>query len=202
MKYQRGIWIPDSESWPRWSAKYEQKCYRELNLTGNVCLDIGAHVGIWSKRLSKDFSKVICFEPLSKHIECHKENCKELNNVFLYEYALSDIETDAIMTTKDRNSGMSSLEQKKFRNKKEEVVKTKTLDSFKFEKIDFMKIDVEGYEEHALMGAKKTILEYSPKIFIEIWGVKFEKVSQLISSMGYNTMKKVGYDNYFYTKEL
>ena len=43
-----------------------------------LCLDIGSHVGIWSKRLSKDFNKVICFEPLQKHIDCHMKNCENL----------------------------------------------------------------------------------------------------------------------------
>lgn len=195
MRYQQGIWLPDKDTASFWSDEYEKRDYNKLNLSGDVCLDIGAHVGIWTKRLSMDFSQVICFEPLSMHRECHEENCKGLNNITLHEYALSDIETKAIMTTKDKNSGMSSLEKKRFRNKKEVFVKTKTLDSFNFDKIDFMKIDVEGHGYKVLKGGIETILRCKPRIFIEMWGSEFDKTSQLLEEFGY-TVNKISRQNY------
>ena len=92
MKYQKGIWIPEDDNEKSWSEGYESRQYKKLNLSGKLCLDIGAHVGIWTKRLSRDFDDVICFEPLPKHIDCHKKNCEGLNNVTLHQYALSDEE--------------------------------------------------------------------------------------------------------------
>ena len=77
MRYQKGIWIPKKDTWKVWSKNYEIKAYNKLQLKGDLCLDIGSHVGIWSKRLSKDFNKVICFEPLQKHIDCHMKNCEK-----------------------------------------------------------------------------------------------------------------------------
>ena len=81
MKKQKGIWIPEKDTWYGWGENFESREYKKLQLCGNFCLDIGAHVGIWTKRLSRDFSQVLCFEPLQKHIECHKKNCEDLNNV-------------------------------------------------------------------------------------------------------------------------
>jgi len=192
MKKQKEIWIPEKDTWHVWGEKYESREYKKLQLSGNLCLDIGAHVGIWTKRLSRDFSQVLCFEPLQKHIECHKKNCEYLNNVTLYEYALSDVETDSIMTTKDHNSGMSSLLELKFKDKETIIVKTKTLDSFNLPKVDFMKIDVEGYEAKVLSGAKETITKWKPKIYIEIWKKNVNDISKILDEMGYSVTKMSG----------
>ena len=186
MKKQRGIWIPTQDNWKGWSSNFEKAEYNKLNLGGNLAIDIGAHVGIWSRRLSKNFSEVICFEPLSKHIECHKMNCEKLDNVTLFECALSDRETESVMTTKDNNSGMSSLHPSNFRNKSEEVVQTKTIDSFDFPKMDFMKIDVEGWEEQVILGGLETIKKYNPKIYIEIWRKNYDSISEIFNEMGYS----------------
>jgi FkbM family methyltransferase len=192
MKYQKGIWIPEKDTWYGWGENFEGREYKKLQLTGNLCLDIGAHVGIWSKRLSKDFSQVICFEPLGKHIVCHKKNCENLSNITLHECALSDVESDSVMTTRDFNSGMSSLLERRFKDKNEVVVKTKILDSFNLPKIDFIKIDVEGYEKQVLIGGKETILKWKPKIYIEIWPKNVNPISELLSSMGYSVKKMSG----------
>ena len=192
MKYQKGIWIPEKDTWSGWSENYESREYKKLQLNGNLCLDIGAHVGIWTKRLSRDFSQVICFEPLQKHIECHKKNCENLSNVTLYACALSDVETNSVMSTRDFNSGMSSLLNKKFKDKDEVIVKTKTLDSFNLPKVDFMKIDVEGYEAQVLSGAKETITKWKPKIYIEIWEKNVDIISKILDEMGYSITKMSG----------
>ena len=57
MKEHKGVWIPDKETANFWSDKYDEKEYNKLNLSGNVCLDIGAHIGLWTKRLSRIFPR-------------------------------------------------------------------------------------------------------------------------------------------------
>jgi len=42
-----------------------------------------------------------------------------------------------------------------------------TLDSFEFTNIDFIKIDVEGYQLKVIKGAEQTILKHKPYILIE-----------------------------------
>ena len=192
MKYQKGIWIPKKDTWKVWSKNYEIKAYNKLQLKGDLCLDIGSHVGIWSKRLSKDFNKVICFEPLQKHIDCHMKNCENLNNIQLFKYALSDEEIQTEMITMDFNSGMSSFVEKKFKEPISKViVNTKTLDSFNLPKVDFMKIDVEGYEKNVIIGGEKTIKKYHPKIYMEVWDKNLKSITKIMNSMGYSVNKFV-----------
>ena len=44
----------------------------------------------------------------------------------------------------------------------------KTLDSYNYDNVGMMKIDVQGYEPWVLDGAKSTILRNRPTIFIEV----------------------------------
>ena len=90
------------------------------------------------------------------------------------------------MKTKDNNSGMSSLHPLKFRNKSEEVVQTKTIDSFDLPKMEFMKIDVEGWEEQVILGGLETIKKYNPKIYIEIRIKNYDNIFEIFNDMGYS----------------
>ena len=102
------------------------------------------------------------------------------------------------MKTQDYNSGISSL-QTGFKDKLTSIdphsfkenymVKTKTLDSFNLSGIDFIKIDVEGYELHVLSGGRETIAKNKPKLYIEIWNSNLRSASYILSEMGYSLIK-------------
>lgn len=200
------IWVPDNEHYSRWGANYEKKHYNSaMKYVTNrgVALDCGAHVGIWSKRLSFLFNTVIAFEPIPKHIECHKKNCSSWDNVTLNECALSNKETTMNMKMgTGRNTGRSTLEYKSNLVKGDNEIiqiQTKTLDSFNIPKVDFMKIDVEKHEVSLIEGAKETINRCDPIIFIEDHNYFYKKGATGIDwlmSMGYEILDYVGSYNY------
>jgi FkbM family methyltransferase len=204
MREQKGIFIPESDKSKFWGKNYEIREYNKIKPRGYRAIDIGAHVGIWTRRLAVDFSEVIAFEPMPKHIECHKKNCEGLDNVVLNEIALSNVNEQKVMTTKDNNSGMSTLMAPKWRLPKTIVpIETRTLDSCHFPRIDFIKIDVEGWEEQVLRGGMDTILKYRPRMYIEIWTkegdqmrpANYDKISNMLWAMQY-TLQRIGNDNY------
>jgi len=187
------IWIPDDDDWVNWGGNYEQDQFNEVMphvSNRDVALDIGAHVGIWSMRLAQNFKRVIAFEPVPKHIECWKKNMSK----FISEQSewgnISTLETVALghengtapmKVPNTTNTGMASLVYEVFNQRTGErwvqpewetfpeiVVETRTLDSYEFDQLDFIKIDVEWFEIRVLQGAENTIRKHKPIMYIEM----------------------------------
>ena len=68
------LYIPDSDNW-WWREGYENKQFLETMKhvpNKGVAIDVGAHVGIWTRRLAKIFTKVHAFEPVPDHVNVGK----------------------------------------------------------------------------------------------------------------------------------
>ena len=94
----------------------------------------------------------------------------------------------------------------KFIKPDEIKVDLKPLDKFctdeNIDRIDFIKIDVEGMEYDVLMGGNDSIEKYKPTLCIEIWDPEnLKNIQNDLSEIGY-TMKKIqGYDYLFIHKQ-
>ena len=150
------------------------------------CIDIGSNVGMWTRDLANRFKKVYCFEPNPNFIECFNKNITE-SNIELFEYGLSDMEHTA-----------SQEKQSTMLNEKQGNVICKTLDSFNLKNIDFIKIDVDGFEYKVLCGAIETIKNSAPVINIEMKSDKRNKTVMLcrvlLKELGYNYVNRVKHD--------
>ncbi len=69
------------------------------------------------------------------------------------------------------------------------------------EKIDFVKIDVEGFEEEVISGGRKKIQKDKPVIFIEIFSSNFKKINGFMEEIGYILKENLGRDNYIYVNK-
>jgi len=56
-----------------------------------VCVDIGANVGAFSYYASKFFKTVYAYEAVKKTCVTARDNLKDVNNIILYNLAVSDI---------------------------------------------------------------------------------------------------------------
>ena len=82
-------------------------------------------------------------------------------------------------------------------------IEVRRLDDFHFQNINFIKIDVEGFEFDVIKGAKELLTSQSPIIYCEIYDDKYEKVTALLKSYGYEVKEKVTpYDYVFVKKNL
>jgi len=136
----------------------------------DVALDVGSHVGTWAVDLCNMFNKVYCFEPIEIHRECLTRNLSGFpsDRFEILPYALgaeNDVEI-ALEYAAEGNSGTASITTDVEQGEYKAVLKT--LDSFDFEKIDYIKVDVEGFELQFLKGASETIKRTKPVINIEI----------------------------------
>lgn len=176
MKQSHGFWFPSyDDHFPRMLEKslkkdgilrYQYKA-RDSAVAAcdqhRICIDIGANVGLWSCDLVKSFAHVIAFEPVAEFRECFSRNVKD-NNYTMHPVALGRKETMIEMNIVQGNTGHSHIDQNSIGKGS---IPLKTLDSFNFNDVDMIKIDVEGFEEEILAGAMQTIERNKPVLVIE-----------------------------------
>jgi FkbM family methyltransferase len=176
MKESHGFWFPDYDNhFPRMLKKSLEKDgvlryqwrAREAAIkhctNHRICIDIGANVGLWSCELVDHFQQVIAFEPVNEFIQCYRKNVKK-NNYLIHECALGRQESFINMNIVEGNTGHSHIDESSLGTGS---IPLKTLDSFNFQEIDLIKIDVEGFEEEILAGAMTTIIRNKPIIVVE-----------------------------------
>ena len=143
------------------------------------CVDAGANVGMWTRYLMQDFAKIHCFEPNPIFAECWRKNIPSDQNAILHQVGLGDTEHTATFD--------QPLHQKLQRTPGN--IEIKTLDSYQLTHIDFIKIDVDGYEDLLVKGAQETIAHNRPVINIEMKRAKRPDVVRVAEKI----LKKLGY---------
>ncbi|MFQ5774197.1 MAG: FkbM family methyltransferase [Kiloniellaceae bacterium] len=141
-----------------------------------VCLDIGAHVGLWAMWLVREFARVHAFEPVPAHADIFAFNVPA-ENATLHRVALGQragtvsievplVQTGGAFVATDRpNPGTKYNPAGAFDTW--HAVPMATLDGFAFEDVDFIKIDVEGYERPVVEGGRETIVRWRPNVVVE-----------------------------------
>jgi FkbM family methyltransferase len=168
---------------------------------GDTVIDCGANFGYNAVIMGKHIGPngtLIAFEP-QRIIHQQLNGNLILNNIYnaiTIQCALGD---GSISTTNMRyvdyelpwvNIGDTSI------GEGGEEVEVHSLDSINISNVDFIKIDVQGYELLLLQGAKETISKFKPDLFIEIEPhqlVKFnttpEQLINYIKSLGYRMFR-------------
>lgn len=171
----------------------------------SIIIEGGCHIGTHTVKLGMIAKYVYAFEPYPKSYNLLSKNIElnNLNNVGIFQKGLSK-NFDRVKfdwTGEGRgNPGGSGLSDNPIgRDHKCPImsndisVELTTIDSLNLKRLDFIKLDIEGYEINAIMGGINTIKKYKPIILLEDWAThgKFninstkEKFKILID-MGYN----------------
>jgi FkbM family methyltransferase len=125
-------------------------------------LDVGAHYGSWTRYLSRNFDRVIAFEPVPETFACLQRNVEEFANVEILNQAVGEAPgmVNVAVGKMYSHPGMETVvgagETKMVR-----------IDDLKLQNLDFLKIDVEGYELFVLRGGEQTLLRHRPTIILE-----------------------------------
>ena len=151
--------------------------FHRLLQKGDVVIDIGANIGYYTRIASKSVGstgRVFAFEPSPNALSVLKLNTKDLANVQVFPVALSDTEGEARFYVR-KNGGTSSLAADS--SAQEVKVKMTTLDNLalQVEKVDLIKIDVEGFEPDVLRGARTLIQDFRPLVYLEYFAHYAEK---------------------------
>lgn len=144
-----------------------------------IAVDIGAHKGIWTKVLMEEFDQVYSFEPIEDNFKVLQEI-----NPYSYRVALGD-HNGSCSFKSGENTGQYHIDGL------DGEYRITTLDEFHFDEVDFIKIDVEGYENHTIIGSIETIERCKPAILLEDngltirYGVTSKELEDTMENLGY-----------------
>jgi len=137
--------------------------------SGDVVIDAGAWIGDYCAYAANKGATVYAFEPVMETFKW-LQKCAELNEGKIYpiKKGLGNKEEKLKITISEKNSGISSFVAN-HTDGCEEITIT-TLDKFveenKIDKIDFIKVDIEGAERYLLQGATNVLKTFAPKLAI------------------------------------
>jgi FkbM family methyltransferase len=180
-KYIGGVWLPDREEhlipmieagpyfagaktfqFRKFAAAFPHiKNFRHA-------VDVGAHCGLWTRVLARCFSIVTAFEPNPE-----LEDCFWMNNPWRKMDERSQIvhkpvglghraEKLKLNTQLPHSTAFTRIDPEG-----DTEIEIRTLDSFNLEWVDFIKIDVEGWEANVVRGAETTIRTWQPTLIVE-----------------------------------
>jgi FkbM family methyltransferase len=141
---------------------YIIKKFKAKNIKNPVIFDVGANIGDWSKFVLQTFNTVPfslhMFEPVTATFKVLKEQLTEKAGITFNKLALgNEIGTLTIHFEHGTQGSAGAFIQ----GSQSEEVKTVTLDAYCKENaiahIDFLKMDVQGFEYQILKGAKELL---------------------------------------------
>lgn len=149
---------------------------------GEVCLDIGAHAGSWTRPLSQLVGidgHVFAFEALPYYAKVLKTTLFLLRilNVSIINRIVTDHTDPTKLVFRDsdgkRLTGFTHIAGPTENTDQAVLVDSTTVDNFLSNqdikaRIAFVKIDVEGAEFFVVRGARETIIKYRPVLYLEV----------------------------------
>lgn len=124
-------------------------------------IDVGAHVGVWTRWMLMTFESVHAFEIMPQVRSCWLRNIQD-PRAQLYEWGLSDQEGEVSVEWSPERSVNTWV------GGEGTTVTVKPLDHTQFDSVDYIKMDVEGHELSVLRGAESTIRRHQPIIHCEL----------------------------------
>jgi FkbM family methyltransferase len=164
---------------------------KELEDTGHpILIDVGANDGKYISAMQTEFNNralIYGFEPSASAFSLLENKWNDQDNIRLFQYGLAAEEGEMNLYFNEEGSGWASVYQRQgsMFNKdlsRSETIKLIRLDDFcrdnDIEHIDFMKIDVEGFELSVLQGAKE-ILEKTRFVQFEFSFANYDAATYL-----------------------
>lgn len=181
-------------------------CRKEHFGDGVVALDIGANIGVhsveWAK-LMKGWGNVLAIEAQERifYALCGNlalQNClnarailgavaAEVGEISFPEPDYSQPASFGSFELRPRVGG-EFIGQPLDYGKPTVTVRTLSLDSLKLSRVDLIKLDVEGMEAEALLGAAETISRCKPLLFVEIIKSDKKELAAYLKGFGYKCL--------------
>lgn len=182
----QGIWWPDDVA-EKWRHSLKHVASVEVGIghctKRRTAVQAGGNIGLWPRRLGEVFERVFTFEPDRPSLECLIRNVP--SNVTVCATALG------------KQPGVCRIQHKSLGSHRVSTtddgaaVAMTTVDGLNLADVDFLQLDIEGYEYFALLGALDTIARSHPVIQVELRGFTDHfghtdgDVRELLHTLGY-----------------
>ena len=144
-------------------------------------VDIGAHWGNHAAFMAPRVKELHLFEPRKDSIQVLKVNTKQwAEKCHYYEFAIGDEKgTVGLEQMHENNVGSTKATKSAYGS-----VYLLALDTIITERVDFIKIDVEGMEIPVLIGSAMTIMLHKPIVSVEV-AENEAQIDKFMSDLGY-----------------
>lgn len=151
-----------------WYASHKDHIeYIKENSQGKTVIQAGGAMGLYPLFLANYFQSVHTFEPSDINYYFLSRNVAGVDNIKINKAALgSEVRYDVKMqVTHDWNLGMNKIESF------DGDIPMTTIDTYvasnDIDHVDFIWLDLEGFEDQAIQGAVQTITKFRPVIALE-----------------------------------
>ena len=178
----------------RGGLEEEMRFLPSLVAQGDRVIDIGGNRGVYAYQLWRLGARVEVFEPNPTCFAVLESWATGKPSVHLHSVALSSCSGSASLHIPVDEAGVehdasASIEQSGFTKARDQLVSLQTLDSYQFDNVALIKIDVEGHEYSVIEGAVGTIASSRPALLVEIEqrhsARPIDEVFQKITGLGY-----------------
>jgi FkbM family methyltransferase len=171
-------------SLPRFRLTAEERFLDALDLRGKVVYDVGAYIGIYSMFFARKCGapeNVVCFEPNPETFAqlCENLDLNGLGSLRRYNVAIGSEEGELALQVDPAFPARSTLDaggavmrvRDSSQSRRVRVARLDDLaEEAALERPKLVKLDVEGFEHHALLGMANILADTRPDLFIELHG--------------------------------
>lgn len=193
------IYRPLYAAYKMYTDRAERKLLRKILFPGAVVVDVGANIGIYAEFLSRCVGPtglVHSFEPSPDNFRRLAAATHHLSNVRLTQAAVGERSGECTLYISDKlnvDHRAYKTDEDSRRTVDAEMI---ALDDYfkQGERVDLIKMDIQGYELHALRGAQRVLQENSNiNLLLEFWpagleqaGVSWDELVRMLHGLNMN----------------
>ena len=199
--YERAfpIYRPLYAAYKTYADRAEREVLRKILFQGAVVADVGANIGIYSRFLSRCVGPtglVHSFEPSQDNFRRLSAATCDLSNVRLTQSVVGERSGECKLYVSDKLNVDHRAYKADGDSRRAVPTEMVALDDYfkRGERVDLIKMDIQGYELHALRGAQRVLQENSDiNLLLEFWpaglkqaGVEWEELVEMLQALNMN----------------
>jgi len=169
------IYRPVYAAYKAYADRAERQLLKQMLFPGVVAVDAGANIGIYSRFLARCVGPagvVYSFEPAPENFERLRAAARGFPNMYLLQAAVGERSGKSELYLSDTlNVDHRTYLTDNFAQRVVQIEMVALDDYFKpGQRVDFIKMDLQGYELHALRGAGRVLADNpQAKLLVEVW---------------------------------